>query len=111
MTDRLRTNQMAYLFPFQGWGLLALFGGLVVGAGPISFRVCIFHNQKMHVHLVKYATRIFLIFRTFLVFRLTLSLITILSLEGSTTLPMTRVSLYLTLCTAKTNGWSTTKSC
>ena len=64
------------LTPFKGWGLVSsLFrvwgllaplwgldvgshfvgvgsGGLVVGASPISFRVCIFHNQKMHVYLI-----------------------------------------------------------
>ena len=35
-----------YQLPFQGLGLLALFGCLVVGASLISFRVCIFHNKK-----------------------------------------------------------------
>ena len=28
------------------------FGALVVGASPISFRVCIFLNQKINVYLI-----------------------------------------------------------
>ena len=52
------------LAPFSRWGvvsplfrvggLLAHFGDLVVHTSPISFRVCIFQNQKMHVNLINF---------------------------------------------------------
>ena len=39
---------------FSIGGLLAAFGGweLVVCTSPISFRVCIFHNKKIHIYLI-----------------------------------------------------------
>ena len=41
------------LAPFWIWGVVSTFWwGLVVCASPVSFRVCIFHNQKMHVYLI-----------------------------------------------------------
>ena len=41
------------LAPFWIWGVFSTFWwGLVVCASPVSFRVCIFHNQKMHVYLI-----------------------------------------------------------